>query len=195
MTNTGIYGRTSGDHFNGTMSACTGKTTASTIEMAEDKPNGIGSLSFLAARYGSDSEAMISVSYSVNGGNSWIALGSETVSATTLTEYSYTVNVTGNVRIKIEQTSGKRLNIDDISITDYKDNSSVDDIKNAQWLTYSTQRGLVIETAEPIVVEIYSMDAVNVYDSSVEPGKTIVPLENGVYIVVAGDEAKKVIVK
>lgn len=195
MTNTGIYGRTSGDHFNGTMSACTGKTTASTIEMAEDKPNGMGSLSFLAARYGSDSEAGISVSYSVNGGNSWIALGSETVSATTLTEYSYTVNVTGNVRIKIEQTSGKRLNIDDISITDYKDNSSVDDIKNAQWLTYSTQRGLVIETAEPIVVEIYSMDAVNVYDSSVKPGKTIVPLENGVYIVVAGDEAKKVIVK
>lgn len=195
MTNTGIYGRSSGDHFNGTMSACTGKTTASTIEMAEDKPNGMGALSFLAARYGSDSEAGISVSYSVNGGNSWIAIGSETVSATTLTEYSYTVNVTGNVRIKIEQTSGKRLNIDDISITDYKDNSGVEEIKSLQWMSYSTLGGLVVETSEAIDVEIYSMDAVKVYGSIVGQGKTIVSLEKGVYIVVAGDEAKKVIVK
>ena len=87
------------------------------------------------------------------------------------------------------------MNIDDISITDYKDNSGVEEIKSLQWMSYSTLGGLVVETSEAIDVEIYSMDAVKVYGSIVGQGKTIVSLEKGVYIVVAGDEAKKVIVK
>ena len=194
FVSTGVYGR-SGDHYKGTQAVCTGKNGKATISMAEDKPNGLGRLTFLAACYGSDEAAGITVSYSVNGGNSWIELGKETVSATSLTEYGYTVNVTGDVRIKIEQTSGKRLNIDDISITDFNASSAIENVGIAQWLSYSTVGGLVIDTPSVVDVEIYSMDAVKVCDSRVEQGKTVVPLEKGIYIVVSGDVAKKVIVK
>lgn len=167
------------------------------IEMAEDKPNGMGVLSFFARPFSNDISSDVAISYSIDGGTSWINVATPNIAASVggMTEYSYTMNIAGNVRVKFVVNTGNRLCIDDVSITDYKGNSGVEDIKNAQWLAYSTQRGLVIETAEPIAVEIYSMDAVNVYDSSVEPGKTIVPLENGVYIVVVGEEAKKVIVK
>lgn len=194
FVSTGIYGR-SGDHFNGKQAACTGKTGKATISMAEDKPNGIGRLTFLAACYGNDEAAEMTVSYSIDGGSSWVELGKEAVSAVTLTEYGYTVNVTGDVRIKIEQTSGKRLNIDDISITDYNATSSVDVIENSRWLAYPMIGGLAIETSENIDVEIYSMEAVKVYNARVVKGKSYIQLDKGLYVVVVGDEAKKVIVK
>ena len=168
------------------------------IEMAEDKPNGIGVLSFYARPFSNDAEADVAVSYSTNGGASWITIATPTIKAGNdgMTEYSYAVNVGGDVRIKFNINTGKRLCIDDVSISDYIGDSDVETVTSLSWIAYSVEGGgLVVNTVSPIEVEIYSMEAVKVYHSLLSQGENFVRLEKGVYVVVAGDEAKKVIVK
>lgn len=167
------------------------------IEMAEDKPNGIGMLSFYARPFSNDAEAEVVISYSTDGSTTWNQIASPTIVAGNdgLTEYSYAVNVSGNVRVKFEINTGKRLCIDDISITDYSENTALTDVTTSGWLAYAVPGTLVIDTNKPIDVEIYSMEAIKVYDGKATQGKTLISLDKGVYVVVSGDEAKKVVVK
>ena len=154
LKNTGAYGRSSQDHFNGTKALCTGKSGTRLAEMAEDKTNGLGTLSFVAAPFGNDGAVVVDVSYSIDGGATWSKIATETISLSTLTEYSYEVNVKGNVRIKFEQKSGKRLNIDDVEITDYSDNSSVNEIAVLDWIAYGVENGVEIEASSPMLILI-----------------------------------------
>ena len=167
------------------------------IEMAEDKPNGIGTLSFYARPFSNDADAEVAVSYSSDGGVSWSVIASPviTIGNDGMTDYSYTVNAVGNVRVKFEVNTGKRLCIDDVAISDYVTASGVEQLETWQWMAYSVAGGIMIDTPMSMDVEIYSMEAVKVYGSQVSAGKTVVPLEKGVYIVLGEDKAKKVIVK
>lgn len=167
------------------------------IEMAEDKPNGIGTLSFYARPFSNDADAEVAVSYSCDGGVSWSVIASPviTIGNDGMTEYSYMVNAAGNVRVKFEVNTGKRLCIDDVAISDYVIASGVEQLETWQWMAYSVAGGIMIDTPVSMDVEIYSMEAVKVYGSQVSAGKTVVPLEKGVYIVLGEDKAKKVIVK
>ena len=195
LKNTGAYGRSSQDHFNGTKALCTGKSGTRLAEMAEDKTNGLGTLSFVAAPFGNDGAVVVDVSYSIDGGATWSKIATETISLSTLTEYSYEVNVKGNVRIKFEQKSGKRLNIDDVEITDYSDNSSVNEIAVLDWIAYGVENGVEIEASSPMLIEVYSMEGMKIYSRIVSPGKNKIQLDKGVYVIVSDDDSKKVIVK
>ena len=114
VDNVGIY---SGDpHSNGEMSCRFGRNADSYIEMAQDVTDGASKISFYAAKWGSDATPTIQVLYSTNGGTTWTALGTCQPNAT-WQEYIFNLNVAGNVRFKIKQTAGVRLNIDDITIT------------------------------------------------------------------------------
>ena len=113
-SNVGIY---SGDpNTNGSMSCRFGKNTDSYIEMAEDVSDGASKVTFYAAKYGNDAVATIQLQYSTNGGSTWTTVGSCQANAT-WQQYIFNLDVTGNVRFKIVQTAGSRLNIDDIAIT------------------------------------------------------------------------------
>ena len=115
--NTSDVGIWSGDaNANGTQSCRFGKTAASYIEMAEDVTDGASKISFYAAKWGSDATPTLQVLYSTNGGSTWTAVGTCTPNGT-WQQYIFNLNVTGNVRFKINQTAGSRLNIDDIAIT------------------------------------------------------------------------------
>ena len=115
--NTSDVGIWSGDaNANGTQSCRFGKTAASYIEMAEDVTDGASKISFYAAKWGSDATPTLQVLYSTNGGSTWAAAGTCTPNGT-WQQYIFNLNVTGNVRFKINQTAGSRLNIDDIAIT------------------------------------------------------------------------------
>ena len=195
LKNTGAYGRSSQDHFNGTKALCTGKSGTRLAEMAEDKTNGLGTLSFVAAPFGNDGAVVVDVSYSIDGGATWSKIATETISLSTLTEYSFVVNVKGNVRIKFEQKSGKRLNIDDVEITDYSDNSSVNEIAVLDWIAYGVENGVEIEASSPMLIEVYSMEGMKIYSRIVSPGKNKIQLDKGVYVIVSDDDSKKVIVK
>ena len=191
----GIYGRTD-DRFNGSHALCTGKSGERWVRMAEDKLRGAGTLSFYAAPYGSDDEATVSISYSVDGGESWITLADNvTITKGDLSLYTFTMNVTGSVRIGIEQTSGKRLNIDDIAISDYMGAiTSVDAART--WDAYCTAQGTIsIECDGNTQLTIYSLDAREQWNGTPAAGTTILHLPKGIYIVTTASASKKVIVK
>ena len=116
--NTSNVGIWSGDpHCNDALSCRFGSNTNSYIEMAEDVTDGASQISFFAAKWSNtDATPTLQVQYSTDGGGTWTNVG--TCSPTyTWQQYIFNLNVTGNVRFKIQQTAGARLNVDDIAIT------------------------------------------------------------------------------
>lgn len=97
------------------------------IVMTKDKNNGCGTVAFYAGLYNNDTGVNLSASYSTDGGAHWTEIFSA-LSVGSWEHYSYPVNVEGKVRLKFEVsgTSGKRLNLDDIEVSDYPAASGID---------------------------------------------------------------------
>ncbi len=93
-----------------------GKTNASAIAMAEDVHGGISAISLWAASYGSDADATLRVDFSTDKGSSWTELDSFTVTRGILQHIILDIPLKDSVRFRIVQTSGTRVNIDDITI-------------------------------------------------------------------------------
>jgi hypothetical protein len=98
----------------------------STVSMTSDKSSGAGTISFAYRRYGTDGQVTWRVEYSTNGGTSWTQAGTDfTAPASDVVQnFSANINVAGNVRFRIVHVSGgassnKRMNIDDLVITDF----------------------------------------------------------------------------
>ena len=92
-----------------------GKSSNSAITMLESVTD-VRAIGFYAASYGNDSDADLSVAYSTNQGSSWIGLGSVTVTRGSLQHFILEVDSDWPLRFAISQTSGSRVNIDDITI-------------------------------------------------------------------------------
>ena len=104
-------------HKNGSQSLRFGKSSSSYIAMAEDVADGASQIAFYAANWsGTEPAPTLQVQYSTNGGSTWTNVGTCSPN-TTWKQYSFALDVTGDVRFKIVQTAGARLNIDDIAIT------------------------------------------------------------------------------
>ena len=104
-------------HRNDALSCRFGKTSSSYIEMAEDVSGGASKVTFYACKWSANEETpTLQLLYSTNSGSSWTAVGTCSLDDT-WKQYSFDLNVSGNVRFKILQTAGARLNIDDIAIT------------------------------------------------------------------------------
>lgn len=192
MSNAGIFNR-SGDKFNGNQGVCFGKNDNSSLQMAENKYNGAGSLSFFAAPYGSDEDAEIEVLYSTDNGSNWTSLQTFTITkAAALKEYKAITSISEPVRFRFQQKSGKRVNIDDISITDYS--ASASSIASDSWDAYAYRGAIVVETSSATPITIYSLDAKPVFESTVSGSETVT-LTPGFYIVVNGSESVKVVVR
>lgn len=194
LTDAGITSQ-SGDRRNGKQSVRLGKNDNSAISMAEDKNYGIGDVTFHAARYGTDAEAVIAVEYSTDGGDNWAVAGTPVkVTGTTLDKYTVAVNVSGDTRIRLKQQSGKRVNIDDVSISDYA-LTGIDGLSaETPWTACCRDGVLVVETVSPMMVSVYSTDATLRYSGIVD-GQVTVDLVPGLYVVVAGDDSRRVIVR
>ena len=116
FTDAGIWG-TDADKKNNSLSCRLGKTSTSCIEMTEDVADGASKVTFYAGNWSSsEASPTLQLQYSTNGGSTWTTVGTCSPT-TTWKQYSYDLNVTGNVRFKFLQTAGARLNIDDIAIT------------------------------------------------------------------------------
>ncbi len=83
---------------------------------------GAGTVSIKHAVYGSDGESTWELWKYANKGSKWIQVGSSvTTNSPTLQNVTFNVNVAGYVKFEIRKVSGgtNRLNIDDISITNF----------------------------------------------------------------------------
>jgi hypothetical protein len=92
------------------------------LTLLTDKANGAGTITVKHAAYGSDASSTWQLWYSTNSGISYVQAGSTITSvAGSLATATFTPNISGNVRLEIRKVSGgtSRINIDDISISDY----------------------------------------------------------------------------
>ena len=105
----------------------------------------------------------------------------------------------GNGRVKIVRpaaSSTSRLNLDDVTISDFSGGSSVSELDYHSWDAYCRDGHLVIENAGAgNNIRVYSLDGIMRYDGC--PGATVVSLElpSGLYIVVCDDFSRRVVVK
>ena len=192
LTNAGIYNNDSKDNKNGKQSVRTDNSTKGTLEMLESKQDGAGVVTFLAAPYGSDEAATVVLYQSVSNGT-WEKVEEFDIPKGDMEEYTAIVNVSGPVKFKFEQTARSRLNIDDVKITSYT-MSSVNAIEQPEWDAYCAAGQLRVETSVPSTIYVYSIDARQVYGSTVA-GSASIPLTAGYYIVVNGNDSRNVIVK
>lgn len=194
MQNVGVMAR-SGDKYNGKQSVCMRyKQNASFLTLKNKKDGGCSTLSFYAALYNSDPEATIEISYLMDGLKDWKPLGTRVIANTVLQQFTYTVNIAEPLQIRFRQLSGNRINIDDIAMTDYAP-TSLNQTKDRTWDAYAQQGKLVLEMDADRLVKVFSANAATMYQQEVAEGITRITLPQGMYIVVSGDHAKKVIIK
>ena len=118
--NDALIGNSTSDKKSGTKSARirnSGKLT-----MLTDKANGAGTVSIKHASYGSDASSSWQLWYSTDGGATYVQNGTtQSTLAGNLVTATFTLNVTGNVRLEIRKTDGStnRINIDDVTVSDY----------------------------------------------------------------------------
>ncbi|MCI0751650.1 MAG: DNA/RNA non-specific endonuclease [Flammeovirgaceae bacterium] len=92
------------------------------ISMNFDLTTGASTVNVKHAKYGSDGNSSWELWKSTNGGSSFTKVGSTiTTSSTSLTNVSFTVNVSGTISFEIRKTSGgsNRINIDEFEVVPY----------------------------------------------------------------------------
>ena len=126
-----LIGTDTNDWKNGLRSVTIRGYGTSAMTMEANKSNGLGTISFYYRRYGTDAQVDWKVEYSTDDGSNWTQIGSDfTAPASAVVQtFSQTINVTGNVRVRIKRatesgTANKRLNVDDITLTDYTGSSA-----------------------------------------------------------------------
>ena len=109
-------------------------TTPAHIMMTTDKENGCDSLWFYAGSYGSDTGVKMSVSYSIDGGQTWTKIVSS-LPVGEMKRYGYKINKDGNIRLKFENdnTGNKRVNLDNIQMSDWEDPDGIETIQNSKF--------------------------------------------------------------
>ena len=119
-----VIGISTSDFLNGIRSARLRGYGSSSMTMLQDKAGGLGILSFQYRRYGTDAQVEWKVEYSIDAGSNWVQIGPAFTGTADVQTFTEMANVDGNVRIKISRTeltgtSNRRLNIDDILLTNY----------------------------------------------------------------------------
>ncbi len=149
--------------YEGLQAARTNKTGTGFLEMTTDKANGAGVVSFYAKRWQTtgnpDDEAAFDLMVSTDKGNTWHTVTSIPVTATTYERHAVEVNVPypAEVRIRLKQTAGKRVMIDNLGITDYVvdaiDETGADYTYPGAETTYYNLQGIRVTT--PHEGEVY----------------------------------------
>jgi hypothetical protein len=122
--NDALLGTSASDRKAGTKSARV--INSGRLSMKFDKAGGAGTVSISHAKFGTDANGSWQLWYSTNSGTSYTQAGS-TIStvATTLATNTFTLNLSGSVRIEIRKIAGtNRINFDNITITDFSSTTS-----------------------------------------------------------------------
>ena len=93
-----------------------------TVTMKFDRTTGAGTVTLHHASFGSDASSTWGLFESQNGGSTWAQVGtSQSTTGGSFSTATFTVNLTGTIRFQVRKLDGSanRLDIDDVSITDF----------------------------------------------------------------------------
>ncbi|MCB1133980.1 MAG: Ig-like domain-containing protein, partial [Verrucomicrobiae bacterium] len=123
MTEALITTSTASDYVVDVRSARLRGYATSAMTMEADKSGGAGTISFVYRQYGSDAQQPWAVEISSNAGSTWSQVGSDFTATSSVATFSETVNLSGDVRFRIvckgTGTSNRRMNLDNLNVTDY----------------------------------------------------------------------------
>ncbi len=174
-----------------------GKTGESSVEMAGDRTGGIGTVSFYAKYWGTEANPEILVQYSTDGGQTYTTAGTVKVTGATYASYSVFVGVAGKARMRLKQTSGQRVNIDDISMTRHSSGVADPEAERHSWDAYCRGGELIVTVSgSGTEVSVYAIDGTTVFSGQLSAGEhSMGVLTPGLYIVVSGDFARRVVLR
>lgn len=142
------------------------------VTMQEDKLGGCDSLWFYAALYNKDTNVALTVSYSLDMGETWTPVVSDLAVTSDWTRYAYQINRDGAIRLKFETQAGnqnRRINLDDIQMSNY----------------ISSDHVSILRRGDDDAPSVYALD-----------GRYLgakLPARRGLYIVRQGHQLKKVL--
>lgn len=203
LTDAGVFALAK-EACNGTNYLRMGKSVGSIATMTTDKRGGIGIVTLQASGWSaSDGAAEFDLDYSTDGGETWQTAGSGKIakpasSTKVYSEYTFTVNQAGDVRLRLRQTYGQRFCVDDIRATNYS--AGVGDIfgdeRGTGWDAYCHNRQLTIELSANAAVSVFSVDGtICLSDATFSAGTHAINLAPGLYIVRVGKSTRRVLVK
>lgn len=188
-----------GEAHEGNISLRFGKTATSSLTLAHDIATGIGTVSFYAAAWPNDGDAVIHVETSADGGTTWNEASQITVSNTAYQPYTATINSASPSRLRLRQSSGKRLKLDYIEVTPPK--SGISDTytdcgePDATWDVFCREGALVIENhSSDNRVSVYDLNGVVLYEGTPAVGFTTLHLAPGMYVAATDSRARRVLV-
>lgn len=169
------------------------------VAMSSSKAAGLGTVSFWTCMFDKDSSACLVAEYSTDGGTTWTEFATVTPTA----DWKQTkadINVKGdNCRLRFTKVSGARVALDDIEATNYG-GTAIETVESdaLTWEAYNRDGLLVIENFgdNAIDTSVYTTDAAERFSATVGSGLSVtVPLAPGVYIIVAGDASRRVVIR
>jgi len=202
-----LYGATWGDSGNdnkwGKASARLRLSEASTgnpgyIQMEFDKPNGIGVVRLWAGYYSTDNGGALSLYISKNQGQTWENVVASQAIAKDWKEYEFTINQTGNVRLRImkAETGSAGINVDNIRISDFLGFS---DVLTPEKLNFSYKQvagGVRLLLTESVnEVKIYTITGQLLESRNSAKGEYFQPLQKGAYMLKVNQQSCKLICK
>lgn len=193
LVNAGMWGTEGIDQ---TKAIRFGKTATSSIAMITDKSHGVATVTAYMAAWSASEKAEVELMVSDDNGATWTSAGKAAVDVAEYRPYTFTVNKPGDIRLKIQQTAGARMLVDNIEAGDYS-SAGVTDSEFASWQAYGHNGMLTIITADTSAdIYVYALDGLTVYSA---PGRSdatfTVSLTSGIYIVAVGNASRRVMVK
>lgn len=175
--------------------------TVAKAEMITAKANGIGQIQFQYRQYGNDAQIPWGVEYF--DGAAWVSLGSITGTATEQTAI-YTVNNSAATKIRIiagagfdanASVNGKRLNVDELKISDNNVVLAVADFKKVKGsFVKNTFVENEVSFGSKSEINVYNMNGQVVKSASVSETKNLdtSDLNSGNYIITGTVDGKPV---
>lgn len=171
-----------------------GKSASSSIATAAPLETGAGTVTFAAMPWSGDEDCKVDVQTSTDA-TEWTTVGTVAISGTKFETYTVTANRSGSQYVRLLQTSGKRLLLDNLEIAPCT-GSGVDAISYHSWDAFCLNGNLVIENkAASQAFQVYGIDGISRFDATLSAGAHTVALPAGLYIVVQNDFARRVVVK
>ena len=147
--NDALLGSLGNDKFNGSqgvrMDRRNGKSGS--ITMLFDKNDGADVVSFVSANYGSNTGNSLQLEYSIDKGGSWTSVGEPISPGSNLELFEVEVGVSGPIRFRWIQGGDGRINMDDLTITDFLEASDTQTIQvSAKGIILTSQNGITFES-------------------------------------------------